>query len=365
MSSGDDVEAGRVTGAEQTTFLVAQEEEDEDGSDYSGDFVLIVGPAEGTYDNGRRLEPQHFVNGILGIGNHGHYGVPEFLGAVGVVAQGGRRRGTGLLGLAGGADPKGDGIGGIGVHGIGGRGPGPVVFAADAEEPPGPGMLGLGGRQNDESLSNVRRRQHAAGVIGVGGGADRGSPPFDETAGAGVYGVGGDGYEKEVQVNGDRETVGPSEPGPGVVGRGGIHANGRIGHGVVGLSGRATGYSPADGAGVYASGHMGVRAHGDSDRGGMFSADHTAQVQLVPRIANLPAPTATPVMPTALDMTEAANELPKHGRVGDLLSLFDRETLAARLWFCVLTGDENEPAVWREVLLGPDYHGRGEPPPDR
>lgn len=41
MASGDDIDAGRTTGASETTFVVGQR--DKDGNDFAGDFVLIAG----------------------------------------------------------------------------------------------------------------------------------------------------------------------------------------------------------------------------------------------------------------------------------------------------------------------------------
>jgi hypothetical protein len=355
MPTGDDIEAGKITGAENTTFIVAQRDEDDD-TDFNGDFVLIVGPAEGSYGNGVGMEPTHKMNGLLAIGEHGSYTVPDFTGGFGVIGQGGRRQGTGVLGLGGGADRNGEGIGGFGVHGVGGRGHKEVTWPADEHQPPGVGVLAQGGRQNERM--NTDRRAHGAGLVAVAGGAEGRIPTFDETGGVGVFAVGGDAETHEVPTpEGGTEKAGPSDPGAGVLGFGGRADDGRIGPGVVGLSGNATGAQP-EGVGVVGDGHIGVLAHGDRDRGGMFSSDHKAQIQLVPRPANLPAP--VPVSTTALDMREFASVLPKNGRAGDLLTLFDRETQVARLWFCVKTADRDDAALWQEVLLGPEFNGRGE-----
>jgi hypothetical protein len=192
--------------------------------------------------------------------------------------------------------------------------------------------------------------------VAVAGGDRRGLPEFDETGGVGVYAVGSDA------------DGGANAPGPGVRGRGG-RADRTIGVGVVGESGEAVernGY----GVGVFADGSVGIRAQGHGDRAGWFKvtqtrregsgSGHSAQVLLEPHAAELPAPTPTPVAPTALDMSDKyESELPRDGRAGDLLTLMDRDSSAARLWFCVKGATTAEPANWCEVLLGPSFHGRG------
>jgi hypothetical protein len=110
-----------------------------------------------------------------------------------VVGRGGRKEGTGVQGLGGGAPEEDDhGAVGIGVHGIGGS---QLVYSLNPKVAPGAGLVGQGGRQSQ--LDNTLQLPHAAGVIGIDGGS---GPDFDalpsltlmETGGVGVYGQGAD-----------------------------------------------------------------------------------------------------------------------------------------------------------------------------
>ena|SRR5258708_36364871 len=112
MASGDDIEAGRVTGAESRTILVGQKPSDL-GNDFNGDFVFQACPAKVGDDT---PSPDKDVDGVRGLGNRGGTGVvglgamndrfDSTISGTGVLGQGGngdtgRFGGTGVVGLAG------------------------------------------------------------------------------------------------------------------------------------------------------------------------------------------------------------------------------------------------------------------------
>jgi hypothetical protein len=164
-----------------------------------------------------------------------------------------------------------------------------------------PGMLGIG-IKNGTTGHN--------GVMGLVEGAE----------GAGVYGAHGQpGHPLDV-------TAFPVSPAPGA--------------GVFGVSDEANG--------VLGTSHTGIGVRGTSDRsrGGEFESSPTvAQIRLVPIAQNTPTP---------------APELPKDGRVGDLLLIRNRfrnadqvEVEEGSLWLCVprnLGTDASD--LWKPVLLG-------------
>ena len=113
MSSGDEIEAGRITTGESTTDLVGAVPSERD-VDFNGDVILRVGPERG------RLSPGHPLDGIHGIAAPHYNGSGMRGGGGGVVGFGGGNQGTGVRGLGGGASKRGGG--GLGVHGIGGDG---------------------------------------------------------------------------------------------------------------------------------------------------------------------------------------------------------------------------------------------------
>jgi len=217
MASGDDIKAGRATGANSTTFLVGEKIDDDNPPDFAGDVIFVVGPLRVP-----ARSPGHTVGGILGIGTNGSpTGPPEVSrGGVGITGFGGQNQGTGVLGVGSGEEHQ----GGIGVHGQGGDniGPSPVVLN------PGVGVLGQGGVQDD--LQNTTGKPYAPGVVGVAGGGV--APSFEDSGSVGVFGQGG-----------NAKRPGPKSPGTGVVGRGGIGTSdvqNPAGVGVMGLAGDAT-----------------------------------------------------------------------------------------------------------------------------
>lgn len=290
--------------------------------------------------------------------------------ATGVVGLGGPDQGTGVFGLGGGGDrPLRRGLGGTGVHGVGGVArlqPGPD------DVPPGIGVLGQGGRIVD---ANTDRVPLGTGVIGVGGDAGNPDlPPVSEAGSAGVFGQGADAKLRTIIDGGSTLIDGPPEPGPGVVGRGGVPDDPRLlpAAGVIGLAGGRSkpGNLETGNAGVFGLGETGLRGRGQDgpgvdghsgrDRGGVFAADEQAQVNLVPTRVRTVLPAGTPYTPrpvSPVELERGAVSLPKRGRAGDLMALID-DSRTATLWFCVRSEDNAGPARWAQVLLGPSFQGQ-------
>jgi hypothetical protein len=198
----------------------------------------------------------------------------------------------------------------------------------------------------------------------------------------GVFGQGGNADRKSVTVNNVPGTGGPKNPGIGVLGIGGTQSdngvlNGPGGPGVVGVSGLG-GLPSADSfadAGVFGTGIVGgvftagLAAVQSADvppgRACVFLSDTVAQVRLVPHKAPK-RPTATqPYTVQALVSKGEETEFPANGQTGDLLcTMMLVEELApvevGTLWFCERGGvDKTNPAIWRQVLLGPAFSGQG------
>jgi hypothetical protein len=266
------------------------------------------------------------------------------------------------------------GVGGVGVHGIGGSQAG---LFPDPTQPPGAGMLAPGGRQTEDE--NELRLPHGAGVIALAGGRGRPVPSLVSTGSIGVYAQGADAETQTVPIKGVPTVIGPLAPGAGVLGRGGVpipHTS-AVAAGVIGLAGDAP--IPAIGetgdvgvygtgpTGVYGHGPIGVRAQGDQgpaisgvgmggeSRGGQFASIHSAQVELVPVRLEQPLPPSFAVTPEAAAI-DLNGPLPKDGRGGDLMTLTDDQRQCT-LWFCVKGRDGSVPARWAQVLLGPSFNG--------
>ena len=95
MASGDDIEAGRTTGASDRTILVGQKSRP--SSDFVGDFIFKAAPQR---VGGDPQAPDRDLDGIQGVGNRGGIGV---VGFGGFMDRAGRSFGSaGVLGMAGG-----------------------------------------------------------------------------------------------------------------------------------------------------------------------------------------------------------------------------------------------------------------------
>jgi hypothetical protein len=311
MASGDDIEAGRVTGAESRTILVGQKPSDL-GNDFNGDFVFQASPYAVGGDE--PISPDKDVDGVRGLGNRGGTGVVG-LGAMndrsgstisgtGVFGQGGnadtgRFGGTGVVGQAGRSNGQ---MGGTGVVGLGGKG--------DSPHNGGPGVVGRGGDDK------------GAGVVGVAAGHD-----LPDEVHLGDRGVVGKGF---VGV------VGYGDPGAGVRGES-INNEGIFGHSEVSLGGN-----------FRSNKGEGVSGYSAESRGGIFESSRVAQLRLVPQ-----------------EQATLSPSLPKRGKVGDLFLV--RNTAknqdgvlidGCSLWLCVpKTPNKEDSDQWQPVVLGPAVTG--------
>jgi hypothetical protein len=243
-----------------------------------------------------------------------------------------------------------DGQGGIGVHGIGGISTSVFPNAPIA----GAGVVAQGGRVLDNF--NNERLPHGAGVIAMAGGSGKPIPSLADTGSVGVFAQGAEAELRTVNFAGDNIVVGPTAPGAGVLGRGGVFIppEGPVAAGVIGLAGGVPipDISKTGNTGVYGAGSIG-------GRGGMFESTRSAQVHLVPQQALEPFPPRVPVGPTEFlaERGGLAGKLPKDGRGGDLLALMDNQRQCT-LWFCVRGQDGGDPAQWAQVLLGSSFNGQ-------
>jgi len=347
--SDDDMVVGRVNWSDGGTALWAKVPPGE--ANFDGAAILTVevakdySPDDGPddYDDGATFVPSNLFHGIMAAGFSGSVPFGGTPGAVGVIGRGGRNQGTGVRGLGGGSpEPGNGGAGGIGVHGLGGP---QAAFFADPTTPPGAGVIGQGGRQDDKS--NTLRLPHAAGVVAIGGGT---GPTMDalpahtlmETGGIGVYGQGAELTITMVPPSDGTGTIpgpdvpsGPSAPGAGVLGRGGVPmpAGGMVAAGVIGLAG-ATPIPPfvqSSDNGVFGAGPVGIRGEGSTGPGliaasssgpaAILRSQKRAQAWLVP--LEIPDPTSLP-----------------SSESGELLVTIAKESAAAdarnvaSLWFC-------------------------------
>jgi hypothetical protein len=310
--------------------------------------------------------------GVFGKGGEGGPGVVGDAGgaATGIMGLGGPRSGTGVFGLGSGGDRLlRHGRGGTGVHGVGGDA---LLQPGPDDVPPGVGVFGQGGRVLE---SNPDRVLLGTGVVGVGGDAGNKDMPDASNAGsAGVFGQGADAKINTIVDGGMTTSEGPAEPGAGVIGRGGVVTGDRLppAAGVIGLAGGhdkssiwetgntgVFGRGPTGVRGIGISGH-GIRGQSDTDRGGVFSSDEVAQMQLIPKRIETRFPEGTSVTPVGMSgsaLQQGVVSLPKNGQGGDLMALVDDSRICT-LWFCVRSGDASSPARWAQVLMGPSFDGQ-------
>jgi hypothetical protein len=195
MSSGQDIRAGRNTGAESTTALLADTTNDSPPVDFQGDYVLIVGSTGG--------DRQPFGRALTGIFGYGHGRNDGSQSGNGVVGAGGRFAGNGVVGLGSGVS---DGVGGgAGLVGFGGTGAGSItagvgVFGAGGSGGPAtgtsPGVYGIAGGISD-GVTGVTSAPNQSGVAGFNlSTAGKGVGVFGRADMAGIVGQGlgsGDG----------------------------------------------------------------------------------------------------------------------------------------------------------------------------
>jgi hypothetical protein len=188
MSDGDSIQAGKITTAQSTTDLVA--EQGIDGfsrNDFTGSVILRVGPTNNPTD---QLVPFRTLDGIQGAGNSG---------------------GSGLVGLGG--QFANDESSGVGVLGVGG----PPNSLSQGSHPAGVGVKGVAGGAAD-GVVGTSNAQSKSGVFGF----NFLSSTNLDVAGYGVFGL--------CNTVGGVGVAGESEDGIGFRG----HSTGN--NGVVGLS---------------------------------------------------------------------------------------------------------------------------------
>ena len=200
-------------------------------------------------------------------------------------------------------------------------------------------------------------RFHGAGVIALSGRADKAIPLLTDTGSVGVYAQGADAEMATVDIHGVPTVVGPSAPGPGVLGRGGVPIPQKeepVAAGVVGLAGDnpIPPISESGNVGVYGTGPTGVRGRGPmsgveglsnfmgvsgqgvhgpgvnglgrpgvvgiaadrSSRGGQFDSKGSAQVRLVPQRLQQRLPGQITVTPTAIPACKRAGAATERSR---------------------------------------------------
>ena len=245
---------------------------------------------------------------------------------------------------------------GVGVHGFG------TKFGVSGRATAN-GIAGIIGRHGNNGIGVIGAVKSedlkGIGVVGVSRSPGLGSPtaPLPDPAdglGIGVLGTSGKGpgvrgssqsgeggqFESESGVG----ATGTSDSGAGVSGRSGS------GVGVIGTSDSSIGVRGSSDSGTGVSGRsgsgIGVTGRSASNRGGLFSSAETiAQIHLIPHRQQPKTPLA---------------ELPKNGRVGDLIVIrstgTDPEGVSfdlCSLWLCTpKESSEEESDQWTEVVLG-------------
>jgi hypothetical protein len=304
----------------------------------------------------------------------------------GTQIKAGARIGGNEVGVIGHCDETAGALDFVGVRGEGAAAPSPS--STNPATAPNTGVLGMGGMCHPGG--NTDRVLHGAGVVGVAGArpttgdSRRPIPPKVETGNVGVFGLGGDG-ERRASESGGVARSGPMVSGPGVLGHGGRYRNllgGTVesaevtgdGSGVVGISGLVAipqlQTNEMLRAGVFGKGRQaGVRGQSPEGRGGVFGSESSAQVQLQPREEVTTAQTQV-ITPQQLRVGQNEDgtpdppvDLPLSGQAGDLLVTTRRDSTdptktRSTLWFCTRGAiDEDNPALWREVLMGAEFPG--------
>ena len=199
--------------------------------------------------------------------------------------------------------------GGIGVYGVG-------------------DVYGVFGRikQGNRALAAVVGRHDGAGIGTIGAALDRPGP----RKGIGVVGI-----SNTTVTDASFQTLPDPARGSGT--------------GVYGTSGSGPGVRGTSRSG------SGVVGESQTSAGGEFkSGPQHAQVHLVPHAigGSLPAPTAVPSRERKL----AADQLPRNGKIGDLLLTEHDDAVGCILWVCV-RGSTRGQARWAQVLLGTPIKG--------
>jgi hypothetical protein len=360
--TGEDLVAGENNRADDTTWVIACKASSDGkkvwptqppvGQAERWDAILVVTPS-GIVDD----RPKTKLDGIVGTAHRGGAGV--------------RGIGNQKDGLPG---RDGSGSGGEGVVGQGGTGD--LQKGVGIHQPPGMGVLGIGGNWTGPLAwkAQTRTNQGGAGVVGVAGGDIAGGPwvpPFEDTQGVGVYGISGVGVG----------VYGVSQVGDGMVAQGkenGLRAQGRFGV-----------YAFGENIGTYSEGiAVGLHGLGQKGPGGIFErfpqlppgkVDNVEFYEqgALPQIAIRPLPMVVPDAEEFYDAvqvipTDEVDQLPLIASAEELLLTMKpsqrpgvggfEEGAEAILWLCVKSSAGIAvPAVWKQVLLGPPINGQRNP----
>jgi hypothetical protein len=357
--TSDALTAGEINYANDITLIYAARQ-DHKNKNYGGNQILIVAPYP---DPSQR--PIGLVDGVTGYGYLGGAGVR----GLGCPVDGPHGPGTGA------------GTGGHGVVGHGGTGDldindDPQFSVRWKTYDPGFGVVGIGGwwtgpqTASNPLRGNTQNRtgRGGPGVVGVAGG-ENGSPPvptFDQVKGVGVFGgsLVGEGMVADGAVAGLRAT---GDVGVWAIGTtAGIEAEGGTGM-----------YAKGTSVGIEVEGGTGIKATGRGGPAGVFERPIAVRERLKyeliePQIHIEPLPMWVPDPQDAQTVSVlpdygVGDQLPRWANAGDLLMteqgpIKDKPEIPPRpeatLWLCVVSGKENENAVWKQVLLGPPIEGK-------
>jgi hypothetical protein len=295
------------------------------------------------------------------------------------------------LGAGGGAGLVGQGGFGFGARGLGtagsGAGAGVIGIFSSEENPYGPDAgaafrrltlmrkhAGVFGTADSDATGVHGDSEKGYGVFGTSkGDLNQAGVRGECFQGSGVYGKSSEGAGVQGYSTDQPGVLGESQNGVGVSGIGldqpGVLGESQNGAGVSGTSvsnAGVQGQSINGVGGVFWAGGVGI-APADTPRGraGVFLSDSSAQVRLVPHKAPNPLPQSQAFTVQALITKGVETELPANGQTGDLLCTMMSDPQApqvevAALWFCERRGEnQDNPATWRQVLLGPAFFGQG------
>jgi hypothetical protein len=352
-------------------------------------FIVASKPDPGGMFYQYHEYPSHTILHVTPDGDIGQRPIETTDGVTGVACL----AGAGVRGLGGqvtirSGGQNGSGTGGTGVVGHGGSGDldsndDPQFSVSGKTYDPGFGVVGIGGWwTGPQTASNPigenrrdRDNRGGPGVVGVAGGENV-SPPvptFDQVKGVGVFGgsLVGEGIVADgalgfagLRATGDIGVWGIGSVSFGVKGEGptGVAANGK-----------ATGILATGGVAVQANGGgTGIIASGKGAPAAVFSREKQ-ELMSEPQIHIEPLPMWVPDPQDANTVSVIpddglGDQLPKWANAGDLLMTKqgptkDKPEVPARpevtLWLCVLTSvSGDQPAVWKQVLLGPGIEGK-------
>ena len=296
MSSGNNIQAGRITTGESTTDLVGALPDQPDVP-FNGPTILRVGPQQNSF-----VAPSQQLDGIWGIGctsfDDSTVGNPMFFSnGVKGVGNGAGVFGLGVTKISEPPVPSVATAAGTGVEGQGAKG-----FSGDfsAAVAPGTGVIGHGGMPMIPDFQS-----------------STGAPPDIVGAGAGVVGMAGGVMDLSFPAIANTGVVGIGSPSilvdnPGFP--------------------QVVGNAPGRG-GIF----------GSASNSGKGAAT-VAQLQLLPADTNLPLPTAGAVGDLYVGQFPAP-------------SIGPATVLQGALFFCIQASQGTSPALWAPLQLGTPVAG--------